>query len=332
MQTKHRVLVIGVGSIGERHVRCFLRTGRAEVGVTEPNPATRDAVAERHPLCGAYASLDEALTSEWDSAVVATPAHTHIGVGRTLAASNIGALIEKPLSVSPDGVEALATEAQARGLPMGVAYIHRAHPALAAMREAVISGRFGRPLHVTVQAGQHFPTHRPAYASTYYRDHASGGGAIQDALTHLINAAEWLVGPVTGLAADAAHQRLPNVTVEDTVNLIARHGDTPASYSLNQHQAPNETHLAVVCEDRTMAYEPTRHRWRWCGQPDAAWSVEPTVFKERDDWFTQQANAWLDVLEGKQRPLCTIAEGAQTLRVNRAALASVRDGRAWQQL
>ena len=27
----HRVLVVGVGSIGERHVRCFAATGRARV-------------------------------------------------------------------------------------------------------------------------------------------------------------------------------------------------------------------------------------------------------------------------------------------------------------
>ena len=27
----HRVLVVGAGSIGERHLRCFLATGRARV-------------------------------------------------------------------------------------------------------------------------------------------------------------------------------------------------------------------------------------------------------------------------------------------------------------
>ena len=40
-----------------------------------------------------------------------------------------------------------------------------------------------------------------------YAARDTGGGAIQDALTHGINAAEWLVGTMTEVAADAAHQR-----------------------------------------------------------------------------------------------------------------------------
>jgi len=43
---RHRILVIGVGSIGERHVRCLLSTGRARVGICEPNEPLRQRVAE----------------------------------------------------------------------------------------------------------------------------------------------------------------------------------------------------------------------------------------------------------------------------------------------
>ena len=35
MNERHRVLIVGVGSIGERHLRCFQTTGRAEVSLVE---------------------------------------------------------------------------------------------------------------------------------------------------------------------------------------------------------------------------------------------------------------------------------------------------------
>ena len=57
------------------------------------------------------------------------------------------------------------------------------------------SGRFGEPVQIVATCGQHFPHYRPAYRDTYYRDRRTGGGAVQDALTHIINAGEWLVGP-----------------------------------------------------------------------------------------------------------------------------------------
>ena len=84
----------------------------------------------------------------------------------------------------------------------GVAYVYRAHPALMEMKQALDHGRFGRPLQVVAVSGQNFPFYRPAYRQTYYADRATGGGAIQDALTHVVNAAEWLVGgPVAGVEA-----------------------------------------------------------------------------------------------------------------------------------
>ena len=329
---KHRILILGVGSIGERHVRCFLQTGRVEVGIVETHADLRHNIAKRYGIKQYYEKLDDALGEKWHSSVIATPAHTHLTLAQRLADAAISSFIEKPLDVSLDRLNALLTTVKTNNLIMGVAYIHRSHPALFAMRQAIVDGRFGQPLHIVATGGQHFPSHRPAYASTYYRDHVTGGGAIQDALTHIINAAEWLVGPITRLSADAMHQRLADIEVEDTVNLIARHGEVMASYTLNQHQAPNELQMTVVCENGTVRYEPLKHQWGWCDEPNGPWHIDTADLKERDDWFTHQAHAWLDVIENKQTPRCTLEQAAQTLRVNLAALRSVRHQGQWQNL
>ena len=42
---------------------------------------------------------------------------------------------------------------------------------------------------------------------------------MQDALTHVANAVEWMLGPCTRVFCDASHQALEGVTVEDTVNI-----------------------------------------------------------------------------------------------------------------
>ena len=36
-----KALVVGVGSIGERHLRCFQSTGRARLSICEINPEFR---------------------------------------------------------------------------------------------------------------------------------------------------------------------------------------------------------------------------------------------------------------------------------------------------
>lgn len=324
----HKLLVVGVGSIGERHLRCFLTTGRVEAVFVEINPSLRQTIAERYGVRG-FATLEEALATQPTVAVIAVPAHLHIEIATQLAERGVHLLIEKPLSTSLSGIDRLQTVVRERGLTAGVAYVYRSHPLLTAMRAAIQEGRFGRPVELIAVSGQHFPTYRPAYRDIYYKDRATGGGAIQDALTHVINAGEWLLGPVDRLVADAAHQVLEGVAVEDTVHLLARHGSTMASYSLNQHQAPNEFSLTVVCERGTIRWESHENRLRTMLAPSGVWHDDTITPLERDTLFVRQANQFLTAIEESSAPACSIDDGLQTLRVNLAALASA-DGAGWQ--
>ncbi len=329
----HRILVIGVGSIGERHLRCFQSTGRAETALCETNASLRETVAARYGVSRVFADLDEALSAGggFDAAIIATPAPWHVPMATRLAGAGLHLLIEKPLSISLDGVDGLREAAAASGRVAMVGYTFRSHPALQAMREVIREGRFGRAVQAYGLWGHHFPKYRPAYRSTYYTSHATGGGAMQDYLTHLINAGEFLLGPIDRVAADAAHQVLEGVEVEDTAHVLARHGDVLAAYGVNQYQAPYEHGLTVVCERGTIRFEQHESRWRWMTEAGGEWHDEPVDAKERDVTFIRQADAFLDAVEGKSPPLCTLEEGIQTLRVNLAILAAARDG-SWQQV
>jgi predicted dehydrogenase len=329
MNPLKRVLVVGVGSIGERHARCFLATNRAEVSICELNAELRRTVAERYSFKQTFDDLPLALADKPDVAVICTPAHLHIPMAQAAAEAGVHVLIEKPLSTRLDGIETLEQQFRSGKLAAGVAYVYRAHPVLTAMRNALHSGRFGEPLQLVANGGQHFPFYRPAYREIYYKDRATGGGAVQDALTHVINASEWLIGPADRLAADIDHLALEGVTVEDTVHVLARHGRVMASYSLNQHQAANESTISVVCRGGIVRFEYHANRWRWATEPGAEWHDETWPPLERDALFVRQAEAFLDAVEGSAAPLCTIHEGLQTLRVNLAILASAEQ-QTWQ--
>lgn len=329
MRPLHRVLIVGVGSIGERHTRCFAATGRARVSICELNADLRRTVTERYAISESFADLESGLASRPEVVVVCTPAHLHVPMALAAVRAGTHVLIEKPLSTEFDGVTELVRETEARRVVAGVAYVYRAHPVLAAMREAIRSGRFGEPVQVVAQCGQHFPLYRPAYRTIYYNDRTTGGGAVQDALTHIVNAAEWLVGPVDRLVADVGHQVLDGVTVEDTAHVLTRHGNVMGSFNLNQHQAPNETTLTVVCQRGTVRFEAHECRWRWAMEPGVPWTDEAIPALERDALFVRQADGFLDAVEGKSVPPCTLTEARQTLAVNLAILRSAESG-GWE--
>lgn len=325
----HRVLIVGVGSIGERHLRCFLHTKRVQASLCEVNPDLRKTIAERYSVTEAFSDFDAALASKPEVVVICTPANFHISMARGAVKAGAQVLIEKPLSTTFDGINELQREITAKGTKTGIAYVYRAHPVLTAMRKALQSGRFGEPVQIVANCGQNFPFYRPAYRTIYYKDRATGGGAVQDALTHVINASEWLVGPITRLTADISHQLLEGVTVEDTAHVITRHGKVMGSYSLNQYQAPNETTITVICTGGAVRFEYHNARWRWMTEVSGTWADEDAATLERDTLFIRQADAFLDAVEGKADVLCPLADARQTLAVNLAILRSAETG-GWE--
>ena len=330
MTPDHHVLVVGTGSIGERHTRCFLASGRARVSICEINDSLREKVSSSYEVESAHADLASALQAQHDAAIICTPAQLHVPIALQILDSGRSVLIEKPLSTSFDDIDRLRSIERDSDLTIAVGYTLRHHPALIAMRQAILDGRFGAPLQLVGLTGHHFPTYRPAYRDIYFTDHATGGGAVQDGSTHTFNAAEWLVGPMTELCFDTDHIGLEGAeSVEDTVHGMARHGNVLASYTTNMYQAPYESAITIVCERGTCRFELHSKRWRWMGEPDSDWVDESFDDLERDTLFVQQAHSFCDTLEGKAQPSCSLEEGIQTLRVNLAALRSAKS-RVWE--
>jgi len=316
------VLVIGCGSIGERHVRTFLATGRAGVLACDSRPAIREQMAQRYGV-GAIPDWEAALDRpEVTGVVVATPAPLHVAIAARCLNAGKHVLSEKPLALDLTGVDELIAARDRSGRFAAVAYVLHFVPGLQAARQFLAAGSFGPVRHATVNTGQYFPQFRPAYREIYYRDRAQGGGAIQDALTHMANAIEWVVGPTTRVFCDAAHQVLPGVTVEDTVNVTARHEGVLVSYALNQFQALNETRWDFHAETGSVRVELNGQRWGTLARGATDWTWHAAPVAERDQLFVAQAQAFLDGCAGQPSALCTLEEGRQTLRFNLACLQS----------
>ncbi|MDC0259227.1 Gfo/Idh/MocA family oxidoreductase [Verrucomicrobiales bacterium] len=328
MSVQSRILILGVGSIGERHLRCFQSTGRCEVAFCEPMEARRNEIAERYGVIG-FDSWGAALEAEnFSAAVIASPAPYHVPTAQSLAERGIDLLIEKPLSLNTEGISELVETIEKNNTRVTVGYVYRALPALQKMRAAVQSGTFGKIIQIQVQTGQNFPFYRPAYRDIYYAKAEQGGGLIQDMLPHSLNAVEWIAGPATKVVVDAEHKVLDGVTVEDTLNLIARHGDVMSNFTVNQHQPVNEFVMTVLCEKGATRWELKGHRWLSAKENGGDWTEEESFVHERDDYYILQANVFLDLLDGKADPLCPLADGIDTLHSILAILKS-RETNAW---
>src|SRR5262245_31826185 len=94
-----RCLVIGCGSIGERHVRTFLATGRVAIVACDPRPEIRAQMQAKYGVA-AIADWQEALRDpSLHAVVIATPAPLHVPMAIAALDLDRHVLIEKPLAL-----------------------------------------------------------------------------------------------------------------------------------------------------------------------------------------------------------------------------------------
>lgn len=334
--TSIKVLIVGAGLMGRRHLDAFaaLTTNHnvVEIAICDTDEAKLAEIAGIAPAVGLFSSLHAALDANldgrpWDGVVVATPANTHLAIGRTITDAGLPLLIEKPLALSVDGVSEWATDTRAGGVPVMVAYPLLCNGLVAELRNRVLDGEIGTPVQLTSLRGAHQPTVRPDYADTYYADLATGGGVVYDILTHSVNMAEWILGPMTEVSADTGNYVLTDVPVPDTVHAIARHGETMAVYSIGHHQELFEFVIAVHGTAGSLRLDLYGGILARSSGPNGNWATVTRSEGPRLRWLSHQARTFLDVAVGAASPPCDLIDGLATVRSIGGIIESAATGR-----
>ena len=321
-------LIIGVGSIGERHLRNFLRIDGVRCSIAETNPATREIISVQYQVEQVFPDYREADLAGCDGVVICVPANLHVPIAADIVGQGIHVLTEKPLAMSLDGVNELKRLRDEKGVVVSVAFTYRSDPLIKEIKDLLASGRLGTTRAVHYYSGQYWPRMRKDYPPQYAQKRETGGGAIPDHLVHVINYLEWMFGPPVEVSARQWSLALSDIATEDTAFMLLRFpGGEVASLGICLFQRDSILQLQVIGDNGTVQLGQGSALKIY---DDAAgqWSEGSCRSTERDDLFLDQARHFIDCIQGKASPRCTVEEAEQTLRTILAALeSSDGDGR-----
>jgi predicted dehydrogenase len=138
---KLRVGVIGVGSLGQHHVRIYSQMPDAElVGIFDANQARAGEIATRYQTRG-FEKLDD-FFGRVDAASLAVPTIDHAAMGVRLLEEGIDVLVEKPIATSVEEADALIESARLHQRILQVGHIERFNPAVTAARKILTDPKF----------------------------------------------------------------------------------------------------------------------------------------------------------------------------------------------
>ena len=246
---KLNIAIIGQGFMGRAHSNAYAQVNHFFETGYEPRLKV---------ICGRnQAGLEkmaatwgwEEISTDWRSVIdrkdidvidVAAPNSLHAEMAIAAAGAGKIVLCEKPLAVSA-GQAAQMVEA-ARRVPNMVWFNYRRVPAIAFTRRLVDEGRIGDVFHYRATYLQEWgndPTRPPGWK--LQKSHA-GSGVLGDLLSHLIDTALYLNGPIAEVSG-MMHTFAPGRDVDDATLMLARF----ANGSVGSFEA---TRYAVGCKNR----------------------------------------------------------------------------------
>lgn len=342
-----RVLVAGLGGIGQRHVRnlrALLGAG-AEIDayrVRKQSPVLTEGFGVEHGAnleatygLRSFDDLEQALAQRPSAVFVCNPSSLHVGVAMAAAQAGCHLFIEKPLAASWAGVEALADLVERRKLVAVVGYQMRFHPCLQQLRALLLQRRIGSVLAVHAEIGEYLPGWHPYedYRGLYASRRELGGG-VTLAQIHEFDYLYWLFGLPRRVFALGGHGSSLEIDVEDVASILMECVVDGRAVPVHLHQdylqRPPARSCKVVGERGTIVADfaaLTVEVVDGATGAAEAWGFEDF---ERNRMFLDQLRHFLACVRGEQQPLVPVREGAQSLRMALAARESIETGRTVQ--
>jgi predicted dehydrogenase len=285
-----KTLVIGYGSIGQRHAR-LLTELECEVAVV----SSRSIDFSPH-----YYELSQAL-GDWkpEYIVVANRTNEHHQTLETLVKHGFqgSVLVEKPLF---DSHLAPLTHNFSQA---AVAYNLRCHPLLLKLKSLLDDS--GQVITANIYVGSYLPDWRPNtdYRQSYSAKKDHGGGVLRD-LSHELDYALWLFGPWRRMTASGGSFSSLEIDGDDAYTLLIETQRCPLiSIQMNYLDRPPRREILVNTNQHTIKVDLIKNSIEIDG-------VQEFITVGQDDTYRAEHQA---MLAGSAEGLCTLEEAMEIL-------------------
>lgn len=337
-----KVLFIGLGSIGQRHLRNLkslygenlkiiaYRSRGLSTTFGEDMKVRENVNVEEEYNIQVFYDLNEALSEKPEICFVTNITSEHLKVSLACAKAGCHIFLEKPVSDSLDGINELEEEARKRNIIIYVGFQNRFHPGILDIKKDLKTETIGSLISVSAEVGERLTTMHlyEDYKDTYMAKRCMGGGIILNQVIHELDYIAYLFGFPKSVYAVGGNTGLLGIDVDDYVNAIftVRNADrlVPVIVTADFYQYPPARNLKIVGEKGSISINLLTG--------DTELIVGETVKKrtysdfKRNQMFVEELKDFLNCVQRGQKAGISLEEGLKSLRMAIAIKKSIEKG------
>lgn len=338
-----KILMIGLGSIGQRHLRNIKRAYGEQAEIlayrvrglkrtfSDSMEILKDVSLEEQYGITSFSDLDEALCQKPDIAFITNITKSHIPCAIKCVKAGCHLFLEKPISDSLEGIDELQRLAKDNGCTVFVGYQNRFHPGIQYLKKRLSENAIGNILSVRSVVGERLTTMHTYedYKETYMARKDMGGGVLLNQMVHELDYLYYLFGkPVSVYAFGGINGNL-GIDVEDNLDAIYQftdHGrNFPVSVHADFYQSPPSRFVKVVGEKghivvdllKSTVFEAVGDETQELSYPDFV----------RNDMFITELGLFMDCIQKGEEPAISLEDGICSLKMALAVRESIESKR-----
>lgn len=321
-----RVLVVGCGSIGRRHIRNLLERDDVEYiyVVTKIDPLSlhlaenKKVIFIKTPTLSTPDLSNLPLTefSKSDFAIIANETSKHIDWAIPLSGLGINLFVEKPLSNTLDKIADLEKVVDEMRIKLTVGYNLRFLGIMRTIKEYLAKGLLGDVHFAKIEVGQYLPSWRKGvdYRSTYSANKSMGGGVSLD-LSHEIDYMKYLFGFPHSWKIFKGKVSELEITSDDIFEGIFRYDNCLCNVHMDYLQTSKKRECRIVGNKGSLICDFVGKRLEiqspvmgnHCIDAPAAFDVENTYKVEMEQF--------IQAIQKDEMPAVTINDGIDVLKL-----------------
>lgn len=303
-----KVLVVGLGSMGKRRIRCLTKMGFDKISGVDIREDRRTDASDKFG-CATFKTFEQATNAgSYDVVIISLPPDKHIEVMLKCINRQLPIFVEA--SVILDGLERVNEFAKTKNVLIAPSSTLRFHPAITHVRNIIQSNEVGEISNVTLHSGQYLPDwHAYENVSEFYVSQRETGGAREIVPFELT----WLT-EVLGFPNQVTCLKSKTINIEgaedidDTYNCILAYKKSMVSLTVDVVSRPAIRRLLVNASKIQL-------RWDWednfltvynfsdssCEKVFFDKSISAEGYNENipEDMYVAELNAFFDAISGK---------------------------------
>ena len=315
-----KILVVGLGSIGRRHLQNLSALGIRQLAAVTQNRC--QLPLDALPPFLSFEHLEPALAWRPDAVFVCNPTAFHLETAIEAARTGCHLFLEKPVSHTPEGLGELAELVEKQGLNVQVGFQLRFHPVFQKIKKAVQRGDIGRVVSAQAHWGEYLPGWHPweDYRAGYSAREDLGGGVVLT-LCHPFDYLRWMLGEMEVVSAVGGQLSDLATDTEDValVSLRFENGAVGSVYLDYVSKPPKHTLQIVGTKGRVEWDSDFGSAKIYIDNGRGFETISPGKYFERNELFLAEVADFLDCIKNDREPACNLNDGTRALEIALAA-------------